>query len=174
MGLNRPNHISRKDVIRSIAKGSLKYASTKKGRSERLYGAIAPKRNVFPGHISEEHSGTEDNNTGNMTLPEIKKRPIVPTLLLNGEAERKLGGRFADGLGGDHNRSFATKSVKKVIGSNRGLSSDVFAHNLSKHTPHEMSISTDLYGQDEDKIVEINEYLKTKVDLSKLNVRMFQ
>ena len=93
----------------------MKYGSSKKGRSERLYGpASKVKRNIFPAHISEEHSGTEDNGGGvaNLTLPEIKRKQ-PPTLLLNGEIESNV---------------YRSMRKPKPQAKNRGQSIEVLPH----------------------------------------------
>jgi hypothetical protein len=159
--------------------------SGNKGKSVRL----PPQQpiEVRNHSITEENSGGEDNNAlNNTTLPEIKRVPRkIETESLKQSLKRMQllnakGDETRDGLGNGKRSQVYESNHRRNTTLNKNDQRTNFkseAEGTRNTKSHLMdasrALSTDM-AADQEKVVAINEFLKQKLDVSKLNVRMFQ
>ena len=136
--------------------------------------------------ITEENSGGEDNHN-NTTLPDIKRQPrkveteslkqsLKRMQLLNmkpGEDTRDVGmkpKKSSYAYDSSHRRN--TTLPKNEHAKTNNIKGEYTRNSKSHLLDASRALSTD-GAYDTEKVVAINEYLKQKIDVSKLNLRMF-
>jgi len=137
--------------------------------------------------ITEENSGGEDNHAplnNSTVLPEITRKPRkIETESLKQSLKRMQllnakGEETRDALGNGKRSQIYESNHRRntTLNKNPNYKSEADGTRNAKSNLLDASraLSTDAGPSDQEKVVAINEFLKQKLDVSKLNVRMFQ